>query len=93
LSRRADRLYSWIEASAHLASSAFSVSRRQLANLERLAVGLGGAILASRAMTKLADGFSDLVDAAIVEASRALFHAAARERDSSSLSGQRTGGL
>jgi ATP-binding cassette subfamily B protein len=64
--RTSDRLYSRIQALPRLwlplgvlglAASPFT--------LERLAVGLGAAILATRALTKLADGFSDLVDAAI----------------------------
>ncbi|HLE72485.1 MAG TPA: ABC transporter ATP-binding protein, partial [Vicinamibacteria bacterium] len=82
LSRRVDRLYSWIQALPRffLPLGILGLAAAQ-PNLERLAVGLGGAILASRAMTKLADGFSDLVDAAIAWKRVApLFHAAARER-------------
>lgn len=77
--RRADRLYSWIQAlprlSLLLAVLGLAASTTRL---EDLAVGLGGAILAARAMTKLADGFSDLADAAIAWKRIApLFHAAA----------------
>ncbi len=82
LSRRADRLYSWIQALPRffLPLGILGLAAAE-PNLERLAVGLGGAILASRAMTKLADGFSDLVDAAIAWKRIApLFHAADRER-------------
>jgi len=82
LSRRVDRLYSWIQALPrfYLPLGILGLAAAQ-PNLERLAVGLGGAILASRAMTKLADGFSDLVDAAIAWKRVApLFHGAARER-------------
>ena len=81
-SRRADRLYTWIEALPRiwLPLGILGLAAAQ-PNLERLAVGLGGAILAARAMTKLADGFSDLVDAAIAWKRVApLFHGAARER-------------
>ena len=81
LSKRADRLYSWIQAlpRVFLPSGILGLAAAQ-PDLERLAVGLGGAILAARAMTKLADGFSDLVDAAIAWKRVApLFHAAARE--------------
>ncbi|HJS74695.1 MAG TPA: ATP-binding cassette domain-containing protein, partial [Vicinamibacteria bacterium] len=43
--------------------------------------GLGGAILAARALAKLADGFSDLVDAAIAwKRVQPLFQAAAQDR-------------
>lgn len=81
LSRRVDRLYSRIQALPRLflPLGILGLAAAQ-PNLERLAVGLGGAILAARAMTKLADGFSDLVDAAIAWKRVApLFHAAARE--------------
>jgi len=81
LSRRVDCLYSWIQALPRLflPLGILGLAAAQL-NLERLAVGLGGAILAARAMTKLADGFSDLVDAAIAWKRVApLFHAAAGE--------------
>jgi len=81
LSRRVDRLYSWIQAlpRVFLPLGILGLAVAQ-PSLERLAVGLGGAILAARAMTKLADGFSDLVDAAIAwERVAPLFHAAARE--------------
>jgi ATP-binding cassette subfamily B protein len=81
LSRRVDRLYSWIQALPRLflPLGVLGLAAAE-PNLERLAVGLGGAILASRAMTKLADGFSDLVDAAIAWKRVApFFHAAARE--------------
>jgi ATP-binding cassette subfamily B protein len=81
LSRRVDRLYSWIQALPRIFLPLGILGLVAAApNLERLAVGLGGAILAARAMTKLADGFSDLVDAAIAWKRVApLFHAAARE--------------
>jgi len=84
MSRRVDRLYSWIQALPRLflplGVLGLAAEQPNLANLERLAVGLGGAILAARAMAKLADGFSDLVDAAIAWKRVApLFHAAARE--------------
>ncbi len=50
------------------------------ASLARLAVGLGGFILASRALVKLVDGFTTLADAIIAWRQVAfLFHAAARE--------------
>ena len=81
LSRRVDRLYSWIQALPRifLPLGILGLAAAE-PNLERLAVGLGGAILAARALTKLADGFSDLVDAAIAWKRVApLFHAAARE--------------
>jgi ATP-binding cassette subfamily B protein len=81
LSRRVDRLYAWIQALPRiwlpLGILGLAASRP---DLEGLAVGLGGAILASRALAKLADGFSDLVDAAIAWKRVApLFHAWARE--------------
>ncbi len=81
LSRRVDRLYSWIQAlpRVFLPLGILGLAAAE-PSLERLAVGLGGAILAARAMTKLADGFSDLVDAAIAWKRVApLFRAAARE--------------
>jgi ATP-binding cassette subfamily B protein len=80
-SSRVDRLYSWIEALPRLflPLGVLGLAAAQ-PSLERLAVGLGGAILAARAMTKLADGFSDLVDAAIAWKRVApLFEAAGRE--------------
>jgi ATP-binding cassette subfamily B protein len=50
------------------------------ANLARLAVGLGGFILAARALVKLVDGFATLADAIIAWGQvRSLFHAAARK--------------
>jgi ATP-binding cassette subfamily B protein len=81
-SRRVDGSYAWIQALPRiwlpLGILALAASRP---DLERLAVGLGAAILASRALAKLADGFSDLVDAAIAWNRVApLFHAARRER-------------
>ena len=81
LSRRVDRLYSWIQAlpRVFLPLGILGLAAAE-PSLERLAVGLGGAILAARAMTKLADGFSDLVDAAIAWKRVApLFRAGARE--------------
>ncbi len=80
LSRRMDRLYSWIQALPRiwlpLGILGLAAARP---DLDRLAVGLGGAILAFRALAKLVDGFSDLVDAAIAWRRVApLFHAAAR---------------
>jgi len=81
LSSRVDSLYSRIQALPRffLPLGMLGLAAAQL-NLERLAVGLGGVILAARAMTKLADGFSDLVDAAIAWKRVApLFHRAARE--------------
>jgi ATP-binding cassette subfamily B protein len=81
LSRRVDRLYSWIQALPRLflPLGVLGLAAAE-PNLERLAVGLGGAILAARAMAKLTDGFSDLVDAAIAWKRVApFFHAAARE--------------
>ncbi len=80
-SRRVDRLYAGIQALPRLwlPLGVVGLAAAQ-PGLERLAVGLGGAILAARAMTKLADGISDLVDAAIAWRGVApLFHAAARE--------------
>ncbi len=79
-SRRTDRLYSWIQAIPRiwlpLGILGLAAARP---DLERLAVGLGGAILAFRALAKLADGFSDLADAAIAwKRVSPLFHAAAR---------------
>jgi ATP-binding cassette subfamily B protein len=79
-SRGVDRLYSWIQALPRLF---LPLGILGLAadgpSLERLAVGLGGAILAARALAKLADGFSDLVDAAVAWKGVApLFHAASR---------------
>ena len=51
------------------------------ASLGRLAVGLGGVILAARALDQLAAGFADLLDAAIAwQRIAPLFHAASRER-------------
>jgi ATP-binding cassette subfamily B protein len=81
LSRRVDRGYAWIQA---LPSFWLPLGILGLAasgpSLARLAVGLGGAILAARALTKLADGFSDLTDAAIAWRRVApLFQAAVRE--------------
>jgi len=81
LSRRVDCLYSWIQALPRLflPLGLLGLAAAQ-PNLERLAVGLGGAILAARAMAKLADGLSDLLDAAIAWKRVApLFHAAGRE--------------
>jgi len=50
------------------------------ASLGRLAVGLGGVILAARALDQLAAGFADLLDAAIAwQRIAPLFHAASRE--------------
>ena len=49
------------------------------ATLGRLAVALGGTILAARALQKLADGLADLLDAGIAwERIAPLFHAASR---------------
>ncbi len=49
------------------------------ATLGRLAVALGGTILAARALQKLADGLADLLDAAIAwQRVAPLFHAASR---------------
>jgi ATP-binding cassette subfamily B protein len=78
--RKADRLGSWIQALPRLwlPLGVLGLAASPPA-LERLAVGLGGAILAARALTKLGDGFSDLVDAAIAWKRVAfLFRAAAR---------------
>jgi ATP-binding cassette subfamily B protein len=80
-SRKVDRLYSWIQTLPRfwLPLGVVGLAAAQ-PSLERLAVGLGGAILAARAMTKLADGFSDLVDAAVAWGRVApLFQAAARK--------------
>lgn len=50
------------------------------ASLERVAVGLGGTILASRALKKLTDGLSELLDAVIAWSRvEPLFRAASRE--------------
>jgi ATP-binding cassette subfamily B protein len=81
-SRKADRLYSWIQALPRLwlplGVLGLAASHP---SPERLAVGLGAAILACRAMTKLGDGFSDFVDAAVAwERVAPLFHAAARPK-------------
>ncbi len=94
MSQRVDRLYSWIQALPRiwlpLGILGLAAARP---DLERLAVGLGGAILASRALAKLADGFSDLVDAAIAWKRVApLFHAAARARLRSNLRSAPTDG-
>ncbi len=80
-SRGVDRLYSWIQALSRLfLPLGFLGLAASQPSLERLAVGLGGAILAARALAKLADGFSDLVDATIAWKRVApLFHAASRE--------------
>lgn len=52
---------------------------RASAGVELIAVGVGGTILASRSLTKLVDGFSDLLDAGIAWARIApLFHASSR---------------
>jgi ATP-binding cassette, subfamily B, bacterial len=80
LSERVDRLYSWIQALPRiwlpLGALGLAAGRP---DLDRLAIGLGGAILAARALAKLADGFSDLVDAAIAwERVGPLFRAAER---------------
>ncbi|MGH9321365.1 MAG: ATP-binding cassette domain-containing protein, partial [Vicinamibacteria bacterium] len=54
----------------------------QQPGFERLAVGLGGTILASRALAKLVDGLSDLIDAVIAwQRVGPLYHAAARKLD------------
>jgi ATP-binding cassette subfamily B protein len=80
-SRRVDRLYAGIQVLPRiwLPLGIAGIAATE-PTLERLAVGLGGAILAARALAKLADGFADLVDAAVAwKRVAALFHAAARE--------------
>jgi ATP-binding cassette subfamily B protein len=80
-SRAADRLHVRIQALPRLflllGILGLTASEQ---SLERLAVGLGGAILAARALQKLADGFSELVDAAVAwKRVEPLFRAAGRK--------------
>jgi ATP-binding cassette subfamily B protein len=84
-SRRVDRRYALLQTLPRLwlllgiAALALSHSLRG-ASVQESGVGLGGTILAYRALVKLADGFSDLLDAGIVWTRvRELFRAAARE--------------
>jgi ATP-binding cassette, subfamily B, bacterial len=64
---------------APFARAAAGGSASASANVELVAVGVGGTILASRALTKLVDGFSDLLDAVIAWGRVApLFHASSR---------------
>jgi ATP-binding cassette subfamily B protein len=80
-SARVDRLHAWIQALPRVFLPLAVLGLLPLtSNLDRLAIGLGAAILAARALVKLADGFSDLVDAAIAWKRVApLFEAAARD--------------
>jgi ATP-binding cassette subfamily B protein len=76
-----DRLYAWIQVLPRVwLPIAFLGLLPFQSSLDRLAVGLGAAILSARALAKLADGFSDLVDAGIAWKRVApLFEAAARD--------------
>ncbi len=83
-SRKVDRLQAILQSLPRLwlplGISALSVSfARRGASVELVAVGVGGTILASRSLTKLVDGFSDLLDAVIAWGRVApLFHASSR---------------
>jgi ATP-binding cassette subfamily B protein len=82
-SRRVDRRYALLQALPRLwlplGIAALALASLRGANVEEVAVGLGGTILAYRALTKLADGFSDLLDAGVVWTKvRELFRAAGR---------------
>ena len=83
-SRDADRLYGWLAVFERLwlpigvlgLAPGFIVGQ---ATLGRLAVALGGTVLAARGLQKLADGLADLLDAWIAwERIAPLFHAAGR---------------
>lgn len=83
-SRKVDRLQAVLQSLPRLwlalGIAALAVPlERGGADVELVAVGLGGTILASRALTKLVDGFSDLLDAAIAWSRVApLFRASSR---------------
>ena len=83
--RAADRVYGllfviarvWFPIGFFVLAPAFIAGQ---ASLGRLAVALGGVILAARALDQLASGFADLLDAGIAwQRIAPLFHAASRE--------------